>query len=488
MSPVDPKDARIAELEAKVGELKKLVAALRAENAALREEVAELKGRLGQNSTNSSKPPSSDPPGAPRPAKPASGRRPGGQPGHKHHKRELVPPEQVTDTVDIAAPQRCGKCEQALAGRAVEPLRHQRVEVEPIKPQVTEYRCHGKECGGCGAVSYGELPAEVAGHSFGERLTGIIVLLSGQYRLSKRKVQDALSDLLGVRLCLGSISNREAEVAKVLEAPVAQVGKAIKEAESAHADETGWFEGKVNGRAKRAWLWVVVTAHLALFRISSSRGSEVAKALLGEDFTGFLTTDRWSAYNWYDTFLRQLCWSHLTRDFQSFIDRGGEGGRLGELLMKERDRMFKWWRRVRDGTMPREEFERRMPKVERRVGRLLREAVVSAEDKTAGMAAEILKLEPAMWTFVHVVGLEPTNNFGERTIRHAVMYRKTSFGTQSPEGSRFVERILTVVTTLRLQKRNVLEYLTAAVGAHRRGLPVPSLLPVSEPSQLAVAA
>jgi transposase len=230
------------------------------------------------------------------------------------------------------------------------------------------------------------------------------------------------------------------------------------------------------------------TAHLALFRISSSRGSEVAKALLGEDFTGFLTTDRWSAYNWYDTFLRQLCWSHLTRDFQSFIDRGGEGGRLGALLMKERDRMFKWWRRVRDGTMPREEFERRMPKVERRVGRLLREAVVCAEDKTAGMAAEILKLEPAMWTFVHVEGLEPTNNFGERTIRHAVMYRKTRFGTQSPEGSRFVERILTVVTTLRLQKRNVLEYLTAAVGAHRRGLPVPSLLPVSEPSQLAVAA
>src|SRR5690606_25210956 len=125
-----------------------------------------------------------------------------------------------------------------------------------------------------------------------------------------------------------------------------------------------------------AWLWVVVTAQLFLFRISGSRGSEVIKGMLGEDFTGFLTTDRWSAYNWHDLALRQLCWSHLTRDFQSFIERGGEGGRIGQLLMAERDRMFRWWYRVRDGTMPRADFERRMTTVRRRIGRLLREAAV----------------------------------------------------------------------------------------------------------------
>lgn len=484
----DPRDERIAELEAQVAARDRIIEQLMAKVEALTARVAELEARLNQNSTNSSKPPSSDPPGTQRPLKPATGRRPGGQPGHKPHKRDFVPPEKVTRFVDLAAPTRCSKCEQVAKGRPVDPLRHQVVEVQPLKPDVTEYRCHGNECGDCGAVTYAELPPEVAGHTFGERLTGIIVLLSGKYQLSKRKLQDALSDLLGVRISLGSISNREAEVAEALAAPVAEAEEHIRDANDANADETGWYEGKADGRARRAWLWVVASKLVAVFRISHSRGSEVIKGLLGEDFTGFLTTDRWSAYNWYDLALRQLCWSHLTRDFQSFIDRGGEGARIGALLMKERNRMFKWWHRVRDGTLKRTDFERRMSNVERRVGRLLREAVVCAKGKTAGMAAEILKLEPAMWTFVQVESLEPTNNFGERVIRHAVMYRKTSFGTQSPEGSRFVERILTAVTTLRLQERNVLEYLTATVAAHRRRVAGPSLVPVIQPAQLAVAA
>jgi transposase len=156
--------------------------------------------------------------------------------------------------------------------------------------------------------------------------------------------------------------------------------------------------------------------------------------------------------------------------------------------MRERNRLFKWWHRVRDGTMPRAEFEQRMRKVEPRVGRLLREAQVRAEKKTAGMAREILQLEKCLWTFVDVQGLEPTNNFGERCIRHAVMYRKTSFGTQGPESSRFVERIFTVTTSLKLQKRNALDFLTATLHAHRRGLPTPALLPAANTLQLAKVA
>jgi transposase len=276
-------------------------------------------------------------------------------------------------------------------------------------------------------------------------------------------------------------------VSKALAEPVVEAEAFVQKAEAANMDETGWFEGKSEGRAKRAWLWVVATALVSVFRISASRGGHVAKALLGEDFTGFLTTDRWSAYNWLDTALRQLCWSHLTRDIQGFIDRGGEGGRIGTLLMQQRHRMFAWWHRVCDGTMLRADFELRMRMVETKVGELLREAAARAEAKTAGMAAEILKLEGALWTFVQVEGIEPTNNFGERTIRHAVMYRKTSFGTQSPEGSRFVERILTAVTTLKQQERNVLEYLTAAIHAHRRGRRPPSMLPTLS-SQAAIAA
>lgn len=488
MPGVDPRDQRIAELEEQVATRDLAIAELMAKVEALMRRVAELEARLNQNSSNSSKPPSSDPPGAPRASKSPTGRRPGGQPGHKQNKRELLPPEQVDHFVNIPAPEACGQCQRELVGGILDFLQHQSVEVPPLKPVVTEYRCHGRECSHCGARTFAELPPEVAGRTFGERLTGITVLLTGKYRLSKRMVQDALSDLLGVRLSLGSVSNREAEAAEALAAPVTEAEKFIREADAANADETGWYEGKANGRAKRAWLWVVATSLVVVFRISHSRGGAVAKQLLGENFTGFLTTDRWSGYNWYDTALRQLCWSHLTRDIQGFIDRGEEGGRIGALLMEERNRMFTWWHRVRDGTMLRADFQRRMKKVERSVGQLLRDAAARAEDKTAGMAAEILKLEGALWTFVHVEGLEPTNNFGERVIRHAVMYRKTSFGTQSPEGSRFVERILTTVMTLKLQKRNVLEFLTTAIHAHRRGLPAPSLLPVMPPAQLALAA
>ena len=471
MPEVDPRDARIAELEAMV--------------AALLKRVAELEARLNQNSSNSSKPPSSDPPGTGRTTKAPTGRKPGGQSGHKHHKRELMPVERVNKVVELV-PGRCGGCKATLKGRDENPERHQTVELPPITPFVTEYRSHALTCT-CGITTRAELPSE-AMHVFGERLTALIALLSGQYRLSKRLVQCILSNVLGVDLALGTVSNRDMEVSASLAAPMAEAEKAARETDGAHMDETGWFEGKVNGRSKRAWLWVAVTGYVTVFRIATSRGSEVAKAMLGDNYTGFLTTDRWSAYNWFHLALRQLCWSHLTRDWQSFIDRGGESERIGALLMDDRNRMFRWWRRVRDGTLEREEFERRMRRVRRRVGRLLREAVVCPDAKTAGMAKEVLKLEEAMWTFVDDPRLEPTNNIAERTIRHAVMYRKTSFGTQSPEGSRFVERILTTVATLKQQNRNVLEFLTEAVHAYRCHITPPSLLPGGFGDQLALAA
>lgn len=485
-----PRNARlrIEELEAQVAERDARIAELEEQVKVLTRRVAELEARLRRNSTNSSKPPSSDPPGVRRPLRVRTGRRPGGQPGHEFHERELVPPEQVDRFIDVPAPERCHSCNEKLEGGQGQVVRHQLVEIPPLKPLVTEVRCHELECAHCGALNRALHVPEATGHVFGERLSAMVCLLVGKYRLSKRLVRDVLSELLGVRLSLGAIGNREKEMSEALSEPVAQAEQYVRDQDTAHLDETGWYEGKVDGHHRRAWLWLAATALVAVFRISSSHGSEVAKALLGEDFAGFLTTDRWSAYNWYDTALRQLCWSHLTRDFQNFIDRGGESARIGQALMEERNRMFKWWHRVRDGTMSREDFARRMREVEQEVGRLLRQAAVCAQEETARVAAKILQLEEAMWTFVQVEGLEPTNNFAERLLRPCVMYRKTSLGTQSPEGSRFVERILTAVTTLGLQQRNVLEYLTDLLHAYRRGLPLPSLLPFSTTAQASLPA
>jgi transposase len=463
-----------------------VIARLMAKVEALTARVAELEARLNQNSNNSSRPPSSDAPGTPRQPKKPTGRRPGGQPGHKKHERALLRPEDVQHVVELV-PSQCRGCKGRLHGRDNVPRRHQVVEVPVLSAIVTEYRCHALACSDCGLVTRAEVPAH-ARSVFGDRLAALASLLVGKYRLSKRLVKDALSDMLGVELSVGSVSNLESEMADALASPTAEALAYVQSSDVANADETGFAEGRESGRARRAWLWVVATALVVVFHIARSRSSKVARQLLGEDFAGLLTTDRWSAYEWVDAGLRQLCWAHLTRDFQGFIDRGGRGGRIGLELMRERNRFFKWYHRVRDGTLAREDFEKRMRGVEHRVGRLLRKAMLQAEKRTAGMAREILRWEKCLWTFVDVPGLEPTNNFGERCIRHAVMYRKTSFGTQSEEGSRFVERIFTATTTLKLQGRDVLAFLSDTLAAHRRGLRGPSLLPTAPASQLALSA
>ena len=486
MAEVDPRDARIAQLEEMVAERDARIAELMAKVEALTARVAELEARLRQDSSNSSRPPSSDGPGTKRQQKRPTGRRPGGQAGHKKHERALLPREQVQRVVELV-PEECQGCKRRLRGLDSTPRRHQVVEVPPLSAFVTEYRCHALQCPGCGVVTRGELPAH-ARSVFGDRLAALASLLVGKYRLSKRLVKDALSDMVGVELSVGSVSNLEGEMSQALAPAATEALASVRAAEAVNADETGFTQGREGGRAGRAWLWVVATARVVVFHIATSRSGKVARHLLGAHFAGFLTTDRWSAYEWVDAGLRQLCWAHLTRDFQGFIDRGGRGGRIGRELMRERNRFFKWYHRVRDSTLAREQFEKRMREVERRVGQLLREAALRAEKKTAGMAREILKWEKCLWTFVDVPELEPTNNYGERCIRHAVMYRKTSFGTQSEEGSRFLERIFTATTTLKLQGRDVLAFLTETLAAHRRGLPGPSLLPSGPVPQLALAA
>jgi len=477
MVQVDARDVQIAQLEKRLEAALARIAQLEEENERLREENRRLEERLGLNSSNSSKPPSADAPGTPRQPKKPTGRRPGGQPGHQKHERALLPPEQVRHVVELV-PEECRGCKRRLKGRDSTPRRHQVVEVPPLSALVTEYRSHALPCPDCGEVTRGEVPVH-ARSAFGDRLTALASLMVGKYRLSKRLVKDALSDMLGVELSLGSVSNLEGEMADALAPATAEALAYVQASEAASADETGFTQGRKGGRAARVWLWMVATTLVVVFHIAPSRGGKVARHLLGEDFAGLLTTDRWSAYEWVDAGLRQLCWAHLTRDFQGFIDRGGEGGRIGQKLMHERDCLFEWYHRVRDGTLAREEFENRMRGVEREVGQLLREAVVRAEKKTAGMAREILRFEKCLWTFVDVPGLEPTNNFGERCIRRAVMYRKTSFGTQSEKGSRFVERIFTATATLALQGRDVLAFLTDTLAAHRRGLRGPSLLPTA---------
>jgi transposase len=300
--------------------------------------------------------------------------------------------------------------------------------------------------------------------------------------LSKRTTQQAMAEVFGVPMSVGTISQLEQATTEAVAAPVEEARIYVHEQAVAHLDETSWRQGD-----KRAWLWVAVTSWVTVFVVRMSCGGQVARELLGEQFAGILVTDRYSAYNWYPVHWRQLCWAHLLRDCEALRGRGGASEEIGKALLAQAHQMLTWWHRVREGTLHRSTFRSYMTPLRREVERLLEAGRRCGVPKTAGTCRDILKRREALWTFVQLDGVEPTTNAAERSIRPGVQWRKGSLGTQSEEGSRFVESMLTVVATLKQQQRNVLEYLTAACGAALRGEVAPSLLPASDQQSQAAA-
>jgi transposase len=440
-----------------------------------------LQEQLNQTSRNSSRPPSSDPLHRERPRRPRSPRRRGGQPGHPGHTRTLVSVDEV-DEVVVIKPEQCTHCQAPLSGDDPQPWRHHVIEIPPIKPVVTEYQWHQLVCAACGEVSRAPWPEGVPSGTYGPRAQATVALCTGSYRLSKRTTQQVMEEVFGVPMSGGTISPLEQATTEALAAPVEEARTYVHAQEVAHLDETSWRQG-----GKRAWLWVAVTSLVTVFVVRMSRGGHVARELLGEGFSGILVTDRYSAYHWYPVRWRQLCWAHVLRDFEAMRGRGGRSEEIGDALLAQAHQLFTWWHRVRAGTLKRSTFRSYMTPLRREVERLLAAGSCCGVPKTEGMCGEILKLRQALWTFVHVEGVEPTNNTAERALRPGVLWRKGSFGTQSEKGSRFVESMMTVVSTLKQQQRNVLEYLTAACEAALRGEEAPSLLPASNQQSQAAA-
>jgi transposase len=445
--------------------------------------IADLEARLAKNSSNSDRPPSSDPPGAPPPnVKKPTGRKRGGQPGHKKHERALIPPERVDKSSDHY-PRGCRRCGEHLWGHDPQPFRHQVIDIPRVLAKVVEYRLHALMCAKCGITTRAALPADAPLAIFGPRLQSMMAVCAGSYHMSKRMIEELVSDFFSVDVSLGSVSNLEQDSSEALAAPAQEAADFVRRQPVVHADETGWTEAK-----KKAWLWLAVAGNVAVFLIRSGRGKAVAQELLGAFFPGYLNSDRWNAYNWVKTTRRQLCWAHLQRHFKDFESYGAEAKQLGVELQGHCEVMFDYWYRVRDGTLKRASYQSYMRLIQREILDCLDRGVASTSAKVSGMCHEILKLKGALFTFVRVLGVEPTNNAAERALRPAVLWRKGSFGTDSEKGSRFVERILTVVTTLRLQKRNVLDFMTAACESHHRGEPAPSLLAITHTQSFALAA
>jgi transposase len=301
-------------------------------------------------------------------------------------------------------------------------------------------------------------------------------------------VQGLFKELFGIELSTGSINQLRQETSVAVAEAVAAAHRYVQAQGNANVDETSFAQGNQDGKnpsGRKGWLWVMATPLVSYFAVFLGRSQAMCQQLLGEGFKGIVSSDRFSAYNGLLLEQRQLCWAHLKRDFTRMAERSGVSGELGQALLEQQKLLFEQWYRVRDGTLSRGEFASIVSPIRQQIHSLLTEAAdyeISSREKTplaktVRTCQQLLKVESALWTFVSVEGVEPTNNAAERALRPAVLWRKNSFGSQSEAGSLFVSRMLSVVTTLRSQNRPVLDYLVEACRAARQGQPAPSLLP-----------
>ena len=360
------------------------------------------------------------------------------------------------------APACCAACDKPLSAIANEPgpKRFQVAELPPILAEITEHRGHSRTCP-CGHTTRVGIPSAVRARCLGPRLTATIVYLIGSFGLSKRNAEELVEALFGVPVALGTISNLEREATAALEPAYQEARKAVADAPVKNVDETGWKQGGM-----KRWLWAAATNAATVFLIHPRRNLDALTHLLGK-LTGILVSDRWVVYDDWPEEQRQLCWAHVKRNWEKRIELGGEAKELGERWLAEEKKVFELWHRFKAGKCTREEMQRAMTPHIDELGDLLSEGVGSSDASLSSYCQRLLDKYAMYWLFTSAEGVEPTNNHAERVQRRAVLWRKKSFGCASQAGCRFVERILTVVQTLRLQGRNALEFLVETLTAHR---------------------
>ena len=444
-------------------------------NQRLEARVSELERRLSRSSRNSSLPRSQDPPSAPpRPGRQGSARGRGGQPGHEGKHRRLLAPEQVDEVVEHW-PERCQVCAHMFAEPelvdAAEPSRHQVAELPPIAVWVTEHRLHRVCCPECTSPTRAELPREAPRSAFGPRLQAAVVTLAVRNRVSRRDTIELARELFGVEVSTGTVDAIIQRVGEALAGPHTRLEQRIKSASVVNIDETGW---KTAGG--RRTLWAALTSRTAVFRIAAGRHAFEARTLLGEHFAGIVCSDRWRGYDYLDPSQRQLCWAHLLRDFTAHSEGMADQKQFGhDGLQIAHDLFAAWDAYQQDGD--RNQLQARTAPLHDQLRALLEHAArTSSRTKYhRQFATNLLNRWPALWAFTHTDGVEPTNNHAERGLRGAVIYRKLSLGSQSEQGERTIERLLSASITCRLRKQSLYAYLTQVTTAHNRGDPIPGL-------------
>jgi transposase len=447
-----------------------------------------LEEQVRQDSRTSSRPPSMDPPKtrAQRRAearakakelmrREGEQRQAGGQPGHRGAGRELRPEDQIDEIVDHY-PEQCGGCGRRFDDRQRRPSgrfgRHQVGELPPISVVWTEHRTHQLRCRHCRSRTSARLPDQIAGSGFGPRLQAAVVTLTAAYRVSRRGVSELARDLFGVRLSVGAADAICERASDALAGPHLQLGDWVLDQDAVHVDETGW-RTRGEGRA----LWTAATPGGVFLQIAEHCNREQFNALVGTSYPGIVISDRWVGFEHLDPSRRQACWSHIKRDFHRHADGLGEQKTFGEAGGELTRRVFAAWRSFQHEHHDRERLKDEIAPIQTELRALLQAASPKSRRTRwhRQFANNLLKIWPALWTFVTIDGIEPTNNLAERALRAPVIHRKVSLGTQSHNGERFAERALSAAGTCRLQSRSLFTYLSELLTAHNRGDPFPAL-------------
>jgi transposase len=436
------------------------------------ERIATLERQLSRSSRNSSQPPSADPPSAPPRGKGRSGRAQGAQPGHQGKGRELLPVTAVDEIIEHW-PSGCDCGHVFTAGELVavgEPARHQVEELPRLVVTVTEHRCQRVRCPGCGARPRGVLPVETAHSAFGPRLQAAVTVLSVRNRVSRRDVVELCEQLFGARISSGTVDAILSRTADALSEPCEDLLERVRHAQTVNMDETGW-----RLRGEQRALWGMFSDRHAILRVHPDRHEDRAKELLAAS-TAIVTSDRWWAYGHLPVKRRQVCWSHLQRDFAFHAEGRGIERELGQAGLAVCDELFWAWE-IFQHTGDRQELRRRVRLLQRQLKPVLREHAGKKVRyrQSRRFARNLLKVWPALWTFAATPGVQPTNNHAERCLRGAVIYRKLSLGSQSTAGEKRIARLLSAHTTCRLQARSLHDYLIDVLTATATGHPAPLL-------------
>ncbi|MDZ7759490.1 MAG: IS66 family transposase [Desulfovermiculus sp.] len=418
----------------------------------LLQRIYELEARLGKNSSNSDKPPSSDSPfdgndqGTSKDEKETTRKPRGGQPGHKGHKQKLLEPTETEHVFPDSC--QCGGTEFEDQGVF---YTHQEIELPKIALIIRHYLMHESKCASCGRVHKPVIPK---GHrtGYGPRFSALVALLSGDHGESRETVQRFCQQVLGLHLSTGTIQNIINRASKAILPHYRAIRGKAHQSPANNVDETPWYQA----RGCLHWLWVLCNTQVAFFMVHARRSKEAFKALI-DKWEGILISDDYGTYrNWVN--LHQTCLPHLLRKAQGLLEhKDPEISKIGAWAKKELLLLIQ----MANAPPTRGQWRAFYARY-RRLIKLHRDR----KDRAGKFVRSLERLHDDLWIFLIVEGVGPTNNLAERLLRRGVLWRKRSLGTESEAGDRWVERILSLTQTCRLQNKLSYPVLVEAIDAY----------------------